>query len=115
MKGFLMTTQQIKNRQAIERRIVSEAINAGIKEGYTFIIYNGGDSDEEIKTTNKQETLSAMFATDEERLYLCKEGKKIGCIFFVYGNDGHDVICDYSTNLEELLTSTHKLADSLAR
>jgi hypothetical protein len=57
--------------------------------------------------------------TDDDRLFVYKvDGPKgrrdwFGWVFFVYGNDGYDVISDYTTNLESSLTATNKLAESL--
>ena len=33
---------------------------------------------------------------------------------FIYGNDGYDVICDYTMSLESVLTPVNQLADELA-
>ena len=66
----------IKNRHRIELEIAEAVITAAVKEGYTFMIDNG-DDDERIKTSTKEETLKAMFATDEEHLFFVKNGKTI--------------------------------------
>jgi hypothetical protein len=92
----------VENRQRVERKIARAIIKAAIALGFTFIIDNGGDDDEEIKTTTLSKTLKEMFATDQEKLYLVKDGKRVGWVFFVYGNDGWDVVNDYTVNLDEL-------------
>lgn len=40
-------------------------------------------------------------------------GKRIGWVRMIYGNDGWDVMADYTTNLEDVLTDANKLADKL--
>ena len=100
----------IKERQRIEKKIVTAVVDAALKEGYTVIINNGGD-DDEITSTDRAKILKEMFATDEERLYVAKDGKIVGWVFFVYGECGWDVICDYTTNLEEMLKPALALAD----
>lgn len=39
--------------------------------------------------------------------------RPIGWVRFVYGNDGHDVISDYTTNLESVLEPINAYAESL--
>ncbi len=103
--------QSVINRQKIERKIASQVIKSAIAAGYTFLIVNGED---ETETSKYTQTLNAMFQTDMDKLYLMKDGKSVGWVLFVYGNDGWDVISDYTVNLEELLKPTRELADSLA-
>jgi hypothetical protein len=42
-------------------------------------------------------------------------GTYIGMVYFVYGNDGFDVICDYSVSLETLLIGANALALQLEK
>ena len=104
----------VQNRQRVEKEIATAIINAAIAKGYTFKVDNGGDDDEVISTTTLDETLKAMFATDEEHLYIVgPNGKNIGWVFFVYGNDGWDVVNDYTTNLDALgiMTEAETISD----
>ena len=39
------------------------------------------------------------------------DGKPCGHVFLVYGNDGYDVIADYTLNLEEPLSAANEIAD----
>lgn len=69
-----------------------------------------------------------MFTTDEDYLFVydpkqpdeddAEDGRadanKIGWIWFIYGNDGHDVVSDYTTNLEKVLQGATALAEELA-
>jgi hypothetical protein len=58
-----------------------------------------------------------MFTVDEEKLLVRKTANSRtfdGWVFFVYGNNGPDVINDYTTNLEPALVKTNALADRLA-
>jgi hypothetical protein len=103
----------IQTRISIEKKIAKAVVREAIKLGYTFEIDNGGDFGEEIKTTHESETLKEMFATDQDELYLIKDGKKAGWVYFVYGNDGYDVISDYTVNLEDLLKPAIALASKL--
>jgi hypothetical protein len=87
------------------RRTVTDALNAG----FALSVDNG----EELSapTTKRKEILGAMMQCDEDRLYYHKDAELVGWVYFVYGNDGWDVISDYTTNLESFL----KGADELSR
>ena len=104
----------VKFRQKVERSIVRRVVLDAIKAGLEVNINNGGDGFELQNPTNKSKViLQEMFATDEEHLVLYKDGKFLGWVFFVYGNSGWDVICDYSSSwtLEELMKNANELAN----
>src|SRR4030095_6813035 len=101
----------IKLRQELERRIARRAILHLLAAGYSVTVYDG-----EERTVNAStktiEVLKAMMTTDEDYLIaIDAEGKERGWIRFVYGNDGWDVINDYTVNLEPALTRTNALIE----
>jgi|SRR5215831_8477711 len=103
-------------RQHIERMIVRRVILDALRAGYSLNVNNGGDLDELPEpTTDRKLILDTMFATDEDRLdfYPSTPEQKGGWVYFVYGNDGYDVISDYTTNLETVLEGANKLACKL--
>jgi hypothetical protein len=92
-------------RQEIERKIATAALDSLLKK-FLVSVDNGGNDGNEYEITDscdKVAILAAMFKTDDERLYVRKVGsqKMEGWVYLVYGNDGWDVISDYTTNLEE--------------
>jgi hypothetical protein len=105
----------VRKRQAIEKAIATAAIDQLLAAGYTLGIYDG----EEVTihhSTAKQALVNALMTTDEDYLlvYSNKEGEtsnQIGWVRLVYGNDGYDVICDYSVNIEAHLTNAQAKAD----
>ena len=102
----------VNMRQMVEKRIARRFINDAIAAGYTLTVNNG----EETPIRNSAECakiLKEMFATDEEYLYVLKDGKAIGWVFFVYGNDGYDVISDYTCNLEPIMQGVTELSNKL--
>ena len=102
----------IETRKRIERAIVGKIIGMALAADYSVSIWNGGDEPEIEMATDYQRIIDALFLTDEETITLhTPGGKRAGMIFFVYGNDGYDVIADYSTNLEEFLQPALELAD----
>jgi len=94
---------EVNKRMALERRVVTAFLNEALAAGYSVAVNNGGDDDELPPSRKRTEIMSAMFATDDEHLILYKEGKRVGWVWFVYGNDGWDAISDYTTNLEPLM------------
>jgi len=63
---------------------------------------------------DREALLTLLFDLDEAFL-VCggKEGSKGGWVRFVFGNDGWDVICDYTVNLESVLEPVTQYADTL--
>jgi hypothetical protein len=103
----------VEQRQNIERRIVRAFVRQALAAGYYLVIDNGGDNDERITVTNEEQAMAQVMATDNERIYVYANAQDSrrstpittrteGCVWFVYGNTGWDVIADYSVWLEEL-------------
>jgi len=106
------TTREVKQRQAIEARILKATIKAALKAGYQVSVDDGEERHK--PSSSYRAILNKAMETDEDYLYLVKDGETIGWIRFVYGNDGWDVISDYTTNLEALLAPINEMADKLA-
>ena len=104
-----MTNEQ---RIRIEKRIVKSIVKTALKAGYSVSVNNGGDENEISKSTDAKKILAATHQTDEEHILLHKN-KKTSWVFLVYGNDGYDVINDYTVDLEEPLAPVFKLADEI--
>lgn len=107
----------LKLRQHIEKLIFRATIKAALAKGYCVSIINNGGDEPEIRRSNSlKDIMKAFCLTDDDRIYLHKDkdSKAFAWIWFVYGNDGYDVISDYTTNLEEFLTPINELSDKLA-
>lgn len=124
----------IKMRQLVEKEIAGAVIDALLKAGFVVSVDNGDNSGgvasaasnfqyELANSTNKKEILKSMFLTDEDRLYTNKldehgnSTSPYGWVYFIYGNDGWDVITDYTVNLESLIgegTEVQKVIDKYA-
>lgn len=99
----------------MEEAIVRLFIKTALAAGYTLTVNNGGDEDEIEVSTDEQAIIDVMREAGEDIAYLFKldnVAKHVGWVQFVYGNDGYDVICDYTTNLEELLKPCTDLANT---
>ena len=108
-----------KGRRAIERRIVEQVVDDLLAGGYWLAI-DDPDLEEPHEISgpfrDREEVLGRMFACDDDRLlvYTTNDGKKsIGWVLFVYGNDGTDVVSDYTTNLEPHMKWAADLADRI--
>lgn len=111
----------VKMREKVELEIATAVIAAVLGAGYKISVDNGDNSGNEYELGHSEDQaaiLKAMFQTDDERLYVENaNGKAFGWVFFVYGNDGWDVISDYTVNLESLVgdgTAVQKIVDSYA-
>jgi len=108
-------------RQAIEKKIVKKTLETFTELGYVFSVYDGGE--QHPVTSNIEEAMEQIFAVDEAHLHVFSpklqeeigtSNKCSGWIWFVMGNDGWDVICDYTVGLEEILKPVEKYIDNIA-
>ena len=103
----------LKLRQRIERRIARKIIQSALATGYAVSINDGEETT--VKRSRKlAPCMRALFTTDEDRIYLHHDGNEsaFSWIYLVYGNDGWDVINDYTTNIENLLKPVFAYADT---
>jgi hypothetical protein len=132
----------VKMRQEVERKIVRRFVKDALAAGYRLAVSGerGYDIDEMLLgSTDVKAIMEAAFAGDEchifvqpgdgptvidgesdlrERLYgaekTIRRVNSIGYVYCVMGNDGWDVISDYTTNLESLLEGANKVSDQYA-
>jgi hypothetical protein len=110
-------------RQEIERKIVSSFVQAALAKGYRLAVSleRGYDTDEMLLgSRDRRKIIEEAFAGDEAHIFVqpaegntVQDGQvvSIGWVYVVLGNDGWDVISDYTTNLEPLMAGANKLAD----
>jgi len=106
-----MTAQQ---RQEIERRIIRRIVRDGLDAGFQITVDDGGDEPSVRRSTDEATIMAAVMLTDEDFLHFSKPGEPLqGWVRLIYGNDGWDVVNDYTTNLEPLLAGAMAEADRL--
>jgi hypothetical protein len=96
----LSDNPKVAARQKVERRIALAAVDALLAAGYSLGVNDG----EEITISFSKDRAAiadALFTTDEDYLYIYERPEEKDktpdmWVRFVYGNDGWDVICDYS-------------------
>lgn len=101
-------------RQEVERKIATAAVKSLLAAGFALSVDNGGDEHEIDHSIDENAILAAMFLCDEDRLHVQTKDSSIGWVYFVYGNDGWDVISDYTVNLEKYVGEGTE-ADKIAR
>lgn len=104
-----MSSISVKARQDLERQVAVALISAGLAAGYTIAVDDG--EEEFPQMTDQDAILEKMFSVDEERLQFYKDGEWYGSVFLVYGNDGWDAVCDYSTKLEHIMGGVNELVE----
>src|SRR5690349_10259819 len=95
-------------RLGVEGEIVSKAVDVLLAAGYALAT---DQADGPLVPRKDQRRDAAaikteLMETDDERLYVFAADdpvRPIGWLYFVYGNEGWDVLSDYTTNLEEVL------------
>lgn len=87
----------IKQRQAIERKVVRKLVRVAKAHGFIPVrVYDGGD--EPVPVRLEHEVLDAVFAVDDCRVYFRHPAEaKAHCAVIVLGNSGWDCIADAST------------------
>jgi len=116
-------------RIEVERKIVRAFVTSALDAGYRLSVSleRGFDVDEMLLgSTNRSEIINEAFAGDECHIFvhaptgdLVEDGEinSIGWVQFVYGNEGWDVLSNYTTNLDKLgiLKDAEKIADRYSR
>lgn len=98
---------------SLGRLVVSHLLRDVFAAGHSVSLYNG-DEFTVKHSRDMSEVLGALCTVDEERLYIFDStGKRLGWVFLVHGNSGHDVIADYHTALEPLMAGANKASDDI--
>lgn len=101
----------VRKRVADELKIVHAILTEAHKNGYDVVIW---DSEEAVFLHNDHnQEIDYCFNLDEAQLVLKENNREIGWIYLVFGNDGYDVISDYTTNLESFLKPVFELVDKI--
>lgn len=97
-------------RIQLEATIVKRTVRALLAAGYALKTDASEDMD---WTTSATTILAEMMETDDEHLLVQRTNVETSWVRFVYGNDGWDVINDYTTDLETVLKPVNDYADRM--
>ena len=98
-------TPAVARRREVELTIIKATVKALLADGYSLGVNDG----EELvlhHSTDTKAIYDALYNTDEDYLFVyvkggdTKDKRPDYWVRFVYGNDGWDVINDYSVHLE---------------
>jgi hypothetical protein len=107
------TDPKVKARQQMEQRIITQLVDELLEHSFLLNVDDGDGLVLPTASADRKAILDALMNTDQDFLYAYKkEGG--GWVRLVYGNDGYDVISDYTTKLEPFMVKTQALADKLA-
>jgi hypothetical protein len=97
----------------LEKLVIKSAIVELLSHGFSISV-NDGKETTLVRSLDADAIFGAMMTTDEDYLHAHRPGVDGGgWVRFIYGNDGWDVINDYSTKLEQYLTKTDALIDEM--
>lgn len=108
----------VRMRQEVECRIALTVIRSALAAGYDVVV-NDGEEDV-VRSRDPKVIAEAMMSTDEDVLaFVTGVGRHTataGWVHLVYGNDGHDVMSDWSSNpaTEAVLKDAEALAETLS-
>lgn len=110
---YVKLANETAARIRMEKRIVKSLVTELSTKGLLMTI-DHGDGDELDRTGDVKQVLSVLLQCDEENLRVySKEGWFMGVFNLVYGNDGYDVICDHTMQLEQYIPETLALIEKL--
>lgn len=99
-------------RVEMEKQIALLTVILMLNAGYTVLVDNGGEDNEHERIVRAEGASEMLCASDHDHLIAVNPvGHRVGWALLVYGNNGHDTLSDYTTNLEPLLTVVHELSD----
>jgi hypothetical protein len=96
----------VRCRQGIERVIIRRFVKTALRYGYAISVFDGEETTVK-RSLDASVIMKAIMTTDEDFLELFRlneSPKRQGWVRLIYGNSGYDVINDYTTNLEYLMT-----------
>lgn len=106
--------RRVATERAIARRIIKDAI-----ANECYVSVNDGGEWVVKKSMDFKTIFAGLFSTDEDTLLLRdgETGERIGFVHLVYGNDGWDVMSDYTDTpaMQTILEGAHALADRRER
>lgn len=85
-----------------DRAGVKKTFKALTEAGYTITAQDGEGDQIEAKTA--KEAADHVMTCDDGYFVVKQDGgERVGFVWFVFGNDPEEVVCDYSTSLSHVL------------
>ena len=84
-----------------DRDGVEQTWDALTKAGYSIDVFDGAG--EEFKGLSRDKAVEEVMSCDDGHFIAFLNGKRVGFIWFVFGNEPDEVICDYAVTLEHIM------------
>ena len=98
--------------RAIVRTAILSLLDQGcqiaVNDGAAVVLKRSGNAEAVIEAALETETGEALLIVFAKN---APKGERCGWLHFVYGNDGWDVLSDYTTNLEPALAPVTTVAN----
>ena len=102
---------RIARRVEIEKKICRAVTKALLAAGHSVSVHDGYEIVVR-KSRSVSAVMAALMSTDQDGLWAhSADGSRVGWVSFVYGNDGWDVIHDYTPALEQVLAPAFDVAE----
>lgn len=102
----------VKTRVQTESKICRRLVATILKAGHMISVCDGEEWTVKL-SRNSRQIIRALFTTDSDLLGIRNAmGESLGYVELIYGNDGFDVIADYSESLESLLKPVMDYAET---
>ncbi len=96
----------------LQRAIIARIISDAVGEGYALDVFNGEDT--MIRhSRDERAIMGALESTEEDQLRFRRDGKRVGVVRLVYGNEGWGVANEYTPSLEPVMVGARKVADGI--
>lgn len=90
--------RDLARRISDERRMARALVNRALRGGNTISV-NDGEEWVVKRSRDRAAIYAALFSTDQDQIRVHdKAGNSLGWFLLIYGNDGWDVVSDYSAN-----------------
>lgn len=97
----------------IENAITREAVEGILSFGFSISVFDG-EGYALKRSRNAEKIVAALHSTDEDYLHAFDGDRMAGWVHFIYGNDGYDVIADYTISLSSALAAANSLAELIS-
>lgn len=101
-------------RIEMEKEIIVTVAEDLLAAGFNLKVDDGGEIEEDVEQT-PEAVLDAVTSVDAAVIFAYRKGHCIGCVDFILGNDGYDVVADYSVVLEPHLRRAEELSEQFVK
>jgi hypothetical protein len=99
----------VRARASVELRLVNKLVESASAAGFTLKVW-----DEDMAAYYSTPDFRAtVFDLDRALVVVFDNADELGSVLLVFGNDGYDLVSDYSLSVEDFLGPVLALAETL--